>query len=824
MRTALPLAALAAMLCGAGCAQSLFNASVMEQRVVQQFADAVTEENETALRRIASSRFEQKAMSSEDALTDLRVVHLPTGQLSVVEVQESGSDRREVVVKEETGGKYQFHLVKDPVKGYWVVDDVIVRQRSNGTRVAKSTTEVMDLLMTLRRFLDVWQTGTREEILAMTSPDLTDALDKLPDSWLKALTARTASVYEEGMARKPEANLTDGEAVVKLPARNGHLMMKIVSSSNGWLVDDVEVHNHREDNHPGSVRRQADAVNAVNAFLTAYRAEDHQTLQEITGQKLYEGSLQLADLSMVHLPAPADVPAEFDIRAYESQLTFMIPAGREIVRIDLEETSTKPGAAELSDSLPRFTVQDVTLYDRATQKQKSLSAVFTAPARAALFLKALSARDHQMLSHICTTEFARATWKRVTPELLAELPIPELFDQGTRVTDSQTMASMTELEFTNSRGQLFSCRMVNQNGVLKLDDLQYPNEHGQVTSLRTRLELAVPILEFASAWKQNDLTQLQKACSSDFNRLVWGHLQAVPSQFPSLATDLRAPVAETRITQERATVRLRSPGTKASLTASLITEHGFWVVDEIRLESTPGQLVGVREKLRGQIAARLMSGSYSMVHSQEGGDRVVPVERSATESLERPIQQVSDESTAEFNKGAVNQAVYHQYFADDGTGEKPQPAPVSPAVRTKVFRNGRAVEGEGTPGRITTAGARREQQPEEGPAVRPAEAESRNGVQVFGPRADQIASSLDDPQPMLSAGERLTQPIDMTPAPLQNATTNSSETLGTSGRGIQEPGFTYFGPGQQPAPTDPAAGQRNKAQVSEPADAPISIF
>ena len=85
-KTALLSACLLTLVCG--CSTSLFNSTAMEARVVQQFADAVTEENESALRLITSTRFEEKAMSSEDALTDLRVVNLPTGDLSVVEVDD----------------------------------------------------------------------------------------------------------------------------------------------------------------------------------------------------------------------------------------------------------------------------------------------------------------------------------------------------------------------------------------------------------------------------------------------------------------------------------------------------------------------------------------------------------------------------------------------------------------------------------------------------------------------------------------------------------------------------------------------------------------
>ncbi|MCP4509708.1 MAG: hypothetical protein GY826_25310, partial [Fuerstiella sp.] len=67
---------LSAVFC-TGCAQSLLNQSLMEQRVIERFAEALNEENEPALRRITSTRFEEKALQSEDVLSDLQVLPLP---------------------------------------------------------------------------------------------------------------------------------------------------------------------------------------------------------------------------------------------------------------------------------------------------------------------------------------------------------------------------------------------------------------------------------------------------------------------------------------------------------------------------------------------------------------------------------------------------------------------------------------------------------------------------------------------------------------------------------------------------------------------------
>lgn len=606
-----------------GCAKSLLNAEGLqsfltpppaEQRVVEQFRDALREENEPALRRISSTRFESVALRSDDILSDLRVMHLPKGELSVVDVREVTDTEKLVVAKEDQGGRFQFRLVDDMEKGYWTVDDITVRRRHKGTQITKSTAEVMDLLVTVRSFLKVWETGEQQSILAMTSPRLKGSLESLPSGWMTALTRQIASAYEDGMARKPDASLNENDALVKLPARNGHLLMTIVRESDQWLVDDVEFQNHRDDNHPGSVRRQADAIHAVTTFLQAYGESDHAQLKFVTEQKFYDSSLSLGDLSLIPLPSAEEAPTEFSIRAYEQKLTFTLPAGRQVIRIDMrEQVSDIPEAARnkylaAADDESRFLVEEVTVYEKGSKQQRSLSAVFTAPTRALMFLQALESNDRDTLLFGCTNRFSDTVWRRLDSDLIKQLPVPAFYDEGIRLVGTQSIGSRTELEFQNAAGNVLVCQLVVENGILKLDDVQYPNQQGAVASLKSELQLAAPILEFANAWMMSDSELLQKACSADFNRLVWSHLDGVPNQFNQLPFQLRAKDVSTTVTQERATMQLRQPG-GAETIVNLLVEHGHWVIDEIRLKQKDGALVGVRQSLRSEVAGKLLNGN-----------------------------------------------------------------------------------------------------------------------------------------------------------------------------------------------------------------------
>ena len=765
-----------------GCTQSLLNHTAMESRVIEQFADALDEENESALRHATSTRFEELAFQSEDVLRDLRVMHLPTGELSVVDVKDTGKGRREVIVKEEDGGKYQFHLINDPVKKHWVVDDVVVRKRTKGTQVTKSTIEVIQLLATLRSFLDVWETGAREEIFAVTSPDLKQSLEPLPDAWLRTLTGRIAATYEEGMARKPQANLHSEEAVVKLPARNGHLLIKIVRADNGWLVDDIEAHSHRDENHAGSIKRQADAITTVNGFLTAFAGEDHQTLQAIAEPRFYKDALKFADLSMLQLPLPRDIPAEYDLRAYENRLTFMLPADDQIVRLDLAEQETPPSGNDGLSS--RFLVHDVTIYDRSTQKQQSLSAVFTAPTRAALFLKALAGHNHQILSQMSTTALSHGTWDRLTPEMLQALPIPPFSDEGLKLTDSHSVADTTELEFESSNGIALSCRLVSRNGILKVDDIQYPNALGQVTSLKSQLQLAAPLIEFAQAWEAGDMESLQKACSTDFNRLVWTHLEQVPTRYGALASRLLSADRDTRITQERATVIFKDGAD--NLSASLVQEHDYWVVDDVRLETSPGVMTTVRGQLRGEIAERILNGSYSTVMSEDGYEMIKPVKTAAVSGpqSESGIQQVSAEMSHRYNKGAIVHPLYKELI-DPQTG-RTNSRRVTPAVRTRVL-----------PPEADALAFDPDQMSEAN--------EASAGVMMFGPNGSQSGQ-----QPSKVSTLSLNQPIDMTPEDGPHA--SGRMPMAASGEPETVSKMQGF-----------STGVKKASAIRQPADAPISI-
>lgn len=624
-----------------GCTSALFESRMLnvrefalEQRVVNQFSDALREDNEAALRNSASTRFEQKAMRAETAFKDLEILNLPKGKLIVVESEEINDTTRHVVVTEEEDEdeKYQFHLVRDDAKRRWVVDDVVFRQQKKGARGTKSSTEVMDLLLTLREFLDTWKEGDREAMLQAVAPKLRTPLQELPEPWLKQLIGRVTSEYDTDMARRPEAQLNESDAVVKLPGRNGFLLVKIARQDDSWLVSDVEVHNRRIEDHPGSILRQARAMNTVTRFLEGYQKQDHTLLKSSSSEAFYQGSLQFADLSMISLPAPDFAPDEFELRAFSGQLTIMIPDKTQLVRIDLMDplkqgldAEGKPLTTVITKDDYEFLVREVTVYDRKTMQQTNLSSAFSAPARAMLFMSALADRDVEMLRQISTQEFSKGTWDRLPPDMIGQLPLQDIPRGEITLISSRVRGQQTELEFQATSGQLLNCILSSENDSLHVDDVQFPNQSAQIVSLKTQLELTIPLMELALAWKQSDLNAVQKSCSTEFNRLVWSNLQELPADFTQMPNLLSAPIQSSEVSQNRANVQLQSPG-QARTTVRFLAENGYWMIDEVAFEGKDGVAVEMRSALRRDIAQRFLQApagtiqqaAYSTQHRLPG--------------------------------------------------------------------------------------------------------------------------------------------------------------------------------------------------------------
>ena len=598
-----------AMLKTAALKPSIMDGHVTESRSITQFTDALIEDNEKAFRRSVSTRFEQRAMRSADVWKDLEIMKLPKVKLEIDDSTSVDENTFETIAKDEKGTKYQFRIARDSEKRRWVVDDVLVRQQKKGTSATKSVSEVMDLLLTVREFLAIWQSNDRSAILPGIATILREPLEKMPEPWMNRLVERVSSECESEMARRPEIQMNESDALVKMPSKNGFLLMKVAREDDRWLFSDIEVRQRKTDDHPGSVLRQARALNTVSQFLAAYGKEDKVALKTLCDETFYSTSLEIGDLAMISMPSAEHAPDDFEIRSFSGQLTIMVPDKTQIVQLDLTTPKSDDrnaiqklaeGAVETS-----FLIRDITIFDRQTRKQQKLESAFTAPIRAMLFVSALHDQNLPILKQLSTKEFSHGTWDRIDPALVSQLPLSEVPGGELTLRNTDVRGDTTEMEFMSEGGQICSVIMRSENGTLNVDDIQYPNASAKVASLRNHLELTVPIVELASAWRKQDLTGVKRTCSMDFNRLIWGNLKTLPGDFDRVPDMLLVPVQSTELANSQAIVELAHAG-EPPVSVRLLKENSAWVIDEISVRQPDGVVFNIRQNLRRDIAQRFL--------------------------------------------------------------------------------------------------------------------------------------------------------------------------------------------------------------------------
>lgn len=607
-----------------GCATSFFDTALQktaalkpslmdghgtENRAITQFTDALIEENEKAFRRSVSTRFEQRAMRAADAWKDLDIMKLPKVKLEIEDSTVVDENTFETIAKDDKGTKYQFKIAHDTEKRRWVVDDVLVRQQKKGTSATKSVSEVMDLLLTVREFLTTWQSNERSAILPALAASLREPLEQMPEPWMNRLVERVSSECESEMARRPEIQMNESDALVKMPSKNGYLLMKVAREDDRWLFSDIEVRQRKTDDHPGSVLRQARALNTVSQFLAAYGKADKVALKTLCDETFYSTSLEIGDLSMISMPSAEHAPDDFEIRSFSGQLTIMVPDKTQIVQLDLgtPKSDDRTAIQKLAEGSVEtsFVIRDITIYDRQTRKQQKLESAFTAPIRAMLFVSALHDQNLPILKQLSTKEFSHGTWDRLDPTLVSHLQLSEVPRGELTLQNTDVRGDTTEMEFLSQGGQICSVIMRSENGTLNVDDIQYPNASAQVASLRNHLQLTVPIVELAAAWHKHDLPGVERTCSMDFKRLIWGNLKTLPRDFDRLPDMLLVPVRSTERAESQAIVELGHDG-ESPVSVRLLKENSAWVIDEISVRQPDGVVFNIRQNLRRDIAQKFL--------------------------------------------------------------------------------------------------------------------------------------------------------------------------------------------------------------------------
>ncbi|MGE3315761.1 MAG: hypothetical protein AB7O26_11665 [Planctomycetaceae bacterium] len=607
------LAASSLILCP-GCAH------FVEKNAIARFTKAFEGENLEALKVATSETFEQKALRRDEAVDDLKILKLYPPQdaknkleTEILKVEDVSDDEKLVTatvsVGEAKSRKLQYRLTRDGKKGKWVVDDVLVKQNRKDLSAAKSVTEQMDLLHSVREFLNAWEKGDREAILAVCSPGTSKLLAELTPEQLIVLSKQIVGDKPSKLKSRPEAQLDGDDAIVRLNRSEGEIVLTYRLYQGDWKVVDAALDSKDEKTRVASFVKTAAVVRAVDKFLAAYRAEDKPALEKSTTGQLFNQSLKFADTKTLPLPNLKIGVEKNQVFMTEKGADLVTGSDGEVMRITLNRLD--PDAD--GETPARFLVHEVTVYDNAHEKR--LSAVFTSKEVMELFSRSFAERKLDVLKKVSTADFNKRVWDQLDTHRFELVKVDEIEPVTPKVLSTEFHGEV--IEITVQQGsRVLSYILRDWSGRVCVDDVLMP-VMDRPNSLKTTLEITIPIHNFAIGLKAADpsllshapqIEFLQMHSSSDMNRVVWKQTEQVPPAGRAALPFLEYPLTAIKYSDTQALVSLGDDRRGARIL--LNKENMRFVVDQVALISGPEQSQRQELKLlmRTELANRGLKG------------------------------------------------------------------------------------------------------------------------------------------------------------------------------------------------------------------------
>jgi hypothetical protein len=561
------------VVCALGCAHFI------ETQAINRFTEALDSDDLLALKSSASNSFEHKALRLTESLDDFKILNLPEGKTTVVNVEESSDDEKRVTVTVgESERRLLYRLTRDSESDKWVVDDIFVKQKKKGLTAAKSVTQQMDLLLSVREFLSAWTQGGSESVLAVTAPDFAQVLKGLHPVYLEWLTRQVVKESPHDSKGRPDAQMDEDVAVVRLPQTGGRIVLSYRLFDGDWKVTDVALESRDDQEHIPSTKKLASIVGTAATFLDAYATGDMPALKSVSSGSFFEASVSHGDLSSVSLPRTDQAADRFSVTMRDRRADFVIEGEAEYTKISLAAV-----ADPNTESPHKYSVAEVTIYELETGQEKRLSALFTANAMMRIFSDSLVKRDLVMLEKTSSADFNRRVWKLVDNTLMQVLPLAEIEPVTPKVLSIVFEGAVTEI--TVMQGNRALTYVLRDNaGRVRVDDVLMPVVN-RPSSLKATLELMLPVYQFANGIATSQLGLLGRNSSNELNRRVWTQVDTVPNPTRRLLTYLQAPL--TSITQADDTTLVMLGDNRWGAEVRLTTEHARHVVEDILMIDGP---------------------------------------------------------------------------------------------------------------------------------------------------------------------------------------------------------------------------------------------
>ena len=565
-----------ALVCGfallfSGCSH------MVESRAIQAFTASLEEKDLDRLREQSSPAFEEKALRN-DPLEALQQLRIPQGKTKVVKVDDDEEEgvKRVIVEVGESKRKIVYRLAKDEQTGNWVVDDIFLNRKELAAN--KSISEQMNLLLSVREFLDSWNSESRDRVLATSTPELGQSLEQLTPEHLSSLTRWLVGEAAEQENVRPAVHLGEDTAEVRLAKLKGELLIAFRRVDGQWKADDLAVESRKNGESVASVKHLSSALATALSFQKAFTDSDKDTLKDVCSQRFFDLSLSAADLSVVTIPPLPVTPKEFEAKLEGNAAHFVIHTEKDVVQITLAEQPK-----DAPKDAPEYRVDEVTIYETDGTQDKRLSALFTSQAIMQIFADALTKRNLEGLRLSSTHDFNQRVWERLTPDTLATLPMPGIYAGKPKVLTTVFKGPITEITVEQGEGPV-TYVVRDQSGRVLIDDILTP-AYQRPESLKISFEVMIPVLNFVAALDESNVENLRANSSHDFCRIIWNHIETIPEIQLDIERLLSQPLSKIQVVHDRAIVQMGDDRLGAKL--QLVKERNHYTVDDVLMISGP---------------------------------------------------------------------------------------------------------------------------------------------------------------------------------------------------------------------------------------------
>lgn len=574
-------------------------ASMVEMKTIEQFAQAMEKEDIRKLKHHTTMKFSKVAFRDKSSLDDLKVLNIPTGEATIVEIKDVSENHKKVVVEVGKNKKKLLYELKKVTKtGEWVVDDIYINQKSKNLNVMKSVTEQMDLLVTIREFVDAWENGNRDDILLSTDGEFKETLEQLHPAFLAKLSQRIAGESSNTKRKRPDAQMDKDIAIIRISRRSGQMIITMKLNEGKWKATDVAVESREDGNHVKSAKKEAQMLLAVSNFLDAYNQDDKVALKKFSADKFYQGSLNFGDLKVAPLPESQMAAADYELRVEDKLANFITQKDGKMVNLSLLKIES-----DEMDIPDQYLVEEVTLFQDQGNQQVTLTSLFSSRAITLLFNEALTKRDVKILGFSSTPDLNRRVWEKVNPNLVAQLPVDEIAQPGFEILDINFNGSVTKV-YARQGNLPLTYILRDHLGQLLVDDIELDLQ-GRPSSVKATLELLVQVQNYAYDMHENNIRNLQRHSTRDFNELVWRQVDRVPQIGFSIPELLMSPLTTMELNENQGYARIKLGDDQQGATVMIKRQHDEYVVDDIMVHSdkVASRYVSTKKELRLAMAA-----------------------------------------------------------------------------------------------------------------------------------------------------------------------------------------------------------------------------